>query len=88
MTRPVPFLFKRLVWFWDKKLQVNGSVVSALAGSRSEQRFGLTFRYFTWKKLFNVLRVEAQLRVGRRKVWGMPFEWEIDTTNICQLKCP
>ena len=48
----------------------------------------LTWRYFTWKKLFNVLRVEAQLRLGRRKVWGSAFEWEVDTTNICQLKCP
>jgi MoaA/NifB/PqqE/SkfB family radical SAM enzyme len=26
--------------------------------------------------------------MGRTKVWGYPFEWEIDTTNICQLKCP
>ena len=21
-------------------------------------------------------------------MWGYPYEWEIDTTNICQLKCP
>ena len=77
---------KKLVWFWDG-LQV-GSVVNSLAGNRSEQRGNLAFRYFSWKKLFNVLRVEAQLRLGRRKVWGSAFEWEIDTTNICQLKCP
>ena len=36
----------------------------------------------------NVLRVELQLRIGLRKIWGSAFEWEIDTTNICQLKCP
>jgi MoaA/NifB/PqqE/SkfB family radical SAM enzyme len=29
-----------------------------------------------------------QLRFGRQKAWGLPYEWEIDTTNICQLKCP
>ena len=63
-------------------------MVSSLAEGRSDQRFALTFRYFSWKKLFNVLRVEAQLRLGRQKVWGKPYEWEIDTTNICQLKCP
>ncbi len=79
-------MVKKIAWLWDG-LQV-GSVVHSLAGNRTEQRFGLTFRYFSWKKLLNVLRVEAQLRMGRRKVWGMPFEWEIDTTNICQLKCP
>ena len=85
MIKPLR-LVKKLAWFWDG-LQV-GSVVNSLAGDRSEQRFGLTFRYFTWKKLLNVLRVEIQLRLGRRKVWGSAFEWTIDTTNICQLKCP
>ena len=87
MTTPIALAFKKAVWFWEK-LQVNGSVVNSLAGDRSQQRLGLTLRYFTWRKLFNVLRVEVQLRFGRRKVWGKPFEWEIDTTNICQLKCP
>ena len=79
-------LLKKLVWLWDG-LQV-GSVVNSLAGDRNEQRFVLAFRYFSWKKLLNVLRVEVQLRMGRQKVWGSAFEWEIDTTNICQLKCP
>lgn len=85
MNKP-NFFLKKLVWFWDR-LQV-GSVVHSLAGNRNEQRFVLAFRYFSWKKLLNVLRVEAQLRTGRRKVWGSAFEWEVDTTNICQLKCP
>jgi len=79
-------LLKKLVWLWDG-LQV-GSVVNSLAGDRNEQRFVLAFRYFSWKKVLNVLRVEVQLRMGRQKVWGSAFEWEIDTTNICQLKCP
>ena len=45
-------------------------------------------RYFKWKKFFNFWRIEFQLRSGRTKVNGYPYEWEIDTTNICQLKCP
>ncbi len=85
MNKPNPIL-KKIAWFWDR-LQV-GSVVHSLAGNRNEQRMVLAFRYFSWKKLLNVLGVEAQLRIGRRKVWGSAFEWEIDTTNICQLKCP
>ncbi len=85
MIKPNPVINK-IVWLWDG-LQI-GRITNALAGDRSEQRAALAFRYFSWKKLFNVLRIEIQLRVGRRKVWGMPFEWEIDTTNICQLKCP
>ena len=87
MKRLIFFLFEQAAWLADK-LQVNGGVIGALAEGRREQRGALAFRYFTWKKMFNVIRVEAQLRVGRRKVWGSPFEWEIDTTNICQLKCP
>ena len=79
-------VLKIIVWFLDR-LQI-GRIANALAGNRGEQRAVLAFRYFSWKKLFNVLRIEAQLRIGRRKVWGSPFEWEIDTTNICQLKCP
>ena len=85
MVRPIQ-LIKKFVWFWDG-LQV-GSVVNSLAGNRSEQRAALAFRYFSWKKLFNVIRIEVQLRLGCRKVWGSAFEWTIDTTNICQLKCP
>ena len=87
MKRLILYLFKQAVWLADK-LQVNRSVIGALAEGRLDQRFALTLRYFTWKKLLNCIGVEAQLRLGRRKVWGAPFEWEIDTTNICQLKCP
>ena len=32
--------------------------------------------------------MELQLRFARRIIWGSAYEWEIDTTNICQLKCP
>lgn len=87
MTNPALLLLKPAAWLTDK-LQVNRSVVGALAEGRSDQRSRLAFRYFSWKKLFNVILVEAQLRIGRAKTWGAPFEWEIDTTNICQLKCP
>ena len=60
----------------------------SLANGRTSHRFSLAFRYFTWKKLFNFARIEAQLYMGLRRVQGYPYEWEIDTTNICQLKCP
>ena len=48
----------------------------------------VVLRYWGWRKVFNFIRIELQLRFGRKKVWGYPYEWEIDTTNICQLKCP
>ena len=81
-------LLKKAIWSVDASVQVNRSVISSLAGVRAHQRFEVALRYWGWRKLFNLIRVEIQLRMGRTKVWGYPFEWEIDTTNICQLKCP
>jgi len=57
-------------------------------GRRRQQRSELALRYFTWKKVVNFLRVEVALRFGFTRLGGTPYEWEIDTTNICQLKCP
>ena len=72
----------------DSKLQVNASTIGAFASGRVRQRAEVALRHGTWKKLFNFLRIELQLRMGRTHVSGYPYEWEIDTTNICQLKCP
>ena len=88
MTNPLHILLKAAIWFGERRLQVNGGVINSVADGRRDQRFVLAMRYFRWKKLFNFIRVELQLRFGRHKVWGLPYEWEIDTTNICQLKCP
>ena len=81
-------LLKKLIRSAEVALQGNSRVVAALAGARAHQRTSLALRYWGWRKLFNLLLVELQLRFGRTRVWGYPFEWEIDTTNICQLKCP
>lgn len=78
----------RILWLFESRFQVNGSVMGSLASGRMRQRFEIALRHGTWKKLFNLLRIELQLRLGRTRVTGYPYEWEIDTTNICQLKCP
>lgn len=72
----------------ENGFQVNGGVIGSLASGRARQRTEVALRHGTWKKLFNLCRIELQLRFGRTKVSGYPYEWEIDTTNICQLKCP
>ena len=88
MTNPLHYPLKSAIWFGERRLQVNGGVINAVADGRRDQRFSLAMRYFSWKKMLNFIRVELQLRLGRTKVSGLPYEWEIDTTNICQLKCP
>ena len=81
-------LFLGFIRTLERRVQVNGSTVGSVAGNRANNRFLLALRYWGWRKFFNFWRVEVQLRVGRTKVWGYPYEWEVDTTNICQLKCP
>ena len=81
-------LVLKIGWALERRFQVNGSVISSVIRDRVSQRLEIAMRYRSLKKLFNFIRIEAQLRMGRTKVWGYPYEWEIDTTNICQLKCP
>ncbi len=81
-------LLFRTIWALERRLQVNESTIGAFASGRASQRLTVALRHGTWKKLFNLLRIELQLRLGRSRVSGYPYEWEIDTTNICQLKCP
>ena len=90
MVRYNPFfwILKALIYFVDRRIQVNGGVIESVADGRRDNRFWLATRYFSWRKFWNVIRVETQLRFAKRIIWGSPYEWEIDTTNICQLKCP
>ena len=71
-----------------EKFQVNRFASGAVADDRRDHQVEAAFRYFRWKKLQNLWRVEWQLRTGKTDVTAYPYEWEIDTTNICQLKCP
>ena len=90
MVRCNPFfwILKALIYFVDRRIQVNGGVIESVADGRRDNRFWLATRYFSWRKFWNVIRVETQLRFAKPIIWGLPYEWEIDTTNICQLKCP
>ena len=87
MSSKTSFLFKT-IWALGSRFQGNGSVIGAFASGRPSQRLEVALRHWSWKKLLNFLRIELQLRLGRTRVSGYPYEWEIDTTNICQLKCP
>ena len=78
----------RGIWAIESTFQANASVIGAFARGRVSQRLEVALRHWKWKKFLNMLRIEVQLRLGRTRVWGYPFEWEVDTTNICQLKCP
>jgi MoaA/NifB/PqqE/SkfB family radical SAM enzyme len=90
MVRYNPFFWvlKIFLYIAERRLQVNGGVIRSVADGRRDNRFWLATRYFSWRKFWNVVRLEFQLRFTRSKVSAAPYEWEIDTTNICQLKCP
>ena len=78
----------KLITGIDRWLQVNGGTAGALISDRVDRRFDMAVDYLTWKKAVNFIKIETQLRFGVKKVSGYPYEWELDTTNICQLKCP
>ena len=82
------FAVEKVFGTLERTLQVNGSAVGAVASGRVGQRISVALRHKTWKKFFNFMRVELELRFGKTNASGHPYEWEIDTTNICQLKCP
>jgi MoaA/NifB/PqqE/SkfB family radical SAM enzyme len=90
MTRYNPFCWflKAVIYAGERWFQVNGGVINSVVDGRRNNRFWLATKYFSWRKFFNLARIEIQLRFSKRVIWGSPFEWEIDTTNICQLKCP
>ncbi|MCH7593629.1 MAG: radical SAM protein [Chloroflexi bacterium] len=88
MVNPLLSALKPILYFAEARLQANGGVPDTVADGRRQQRSDLALRYFSWRKLFNLLRVEVALRFGFSRLGGTPYEWEIDTTNICQLKCP
>ena len=81
-------LIYKIIWALERAFQVNGSAIGSLAKGRASQRMEIALKHWGWRKFLNFWRIELQLRLGRTKVWGYPYEWEIDTINICQLKCP
>jgi len=45
-------------------------------------------RYNTPKKMYNFGLIQIQKWLRRERLWGMPYRYNIDPTNICNLKCP
>ena len=46
------------------------------------------YRYNTPLKTFNLLLTKAQKWLKVDRVWGMPYRYNIDPTNVCNLRCP
>ena len=70
--------------FIPEKIETTLSV----SEGRFTHRMVLGFKHLTLSRFINFWLIELQLFLGMTRVWGYPYEWEVDTTNICQLKCP
>jgi len=46
------------------------------------------FFHITWKKLVNIIKVEWAYFRQKPKVRGYPYILKIESTNICNLRCP
>ena len=61
-----------------ERFQVNRFASGAVADGRREHQVEAAFRYFKWKKLLNLWRVEWQLRTGKTDVTAFPYGKESD----------
>ena len=60
-----------------------------LPGSiRFSNRVKQGLRFFSLRKVINLLLVELQILGKRSKVYGYPPRISIETGNICNLRCP
>ena len=75
---PMFRILRTVIFYFEGR---NGGVIKSVADGRRGQRFWLATQYFSWRKFWNLIRIEFQIRFARRVVWGSPYEWEIDTTN-------
>lgn len=50
-------------------------------------RIPYTYTGLSYKKIFNWLRVEASLYAKPLKPWGWPTHFQIEPTNLCNLRC-
>lgn len=46
------------------------------------------FKYNTPRKMYNFGLVQVQKWLRRERLWGMPYRYNIDPMNSCNLKCP
>ena len=55
---------------------------------RAPRYLGPLLRHGTPLKLFNIARIEAEMRIGRTALRGYPYYFFIDVCNLCNLRCP
>jgi MoaA/NifB/PqqE/SkfB family radical SAM enzyme len=55
---------------------------------RLRRHLAAAWKYQTPRRLWNLLRVEAERLAGREVVKGRPYILIVDPLNVCNLKCP
>jgi radical SAM protein with 4Fe4S-binding SPASM domain len=56
--------------------------------TRTSRHLNSLLRHSTPRKLWNLLRVEAEYRLRRTVVRGRPYVLIVDPINVCNLRCP
>ena len=90
----LPRLLLRLSGVLDRLLRADGGAVSLLDPGRAGQRAEVALRYFSWRKLINMLVTEAELkphpeactqqtlRVGSRHHQHLPAQMPLCHTGL------
>jgi len=72
----------RTIWLFTKTAGPRSVAV------KGQQHLTKLLRHSTPLKLANWLLAKAQRSLRQARVWGYPYHYVIDPTNICTLRCP
>ena len=75
----------RLGWRLLKARSANRGLVNTL---RAIELQAAMLQHSTPQRIANMLLVKAQKWLRRDRVVGMPYRYNIDPTNVCNLRCP
>jgi len=56
--------------------------------TRLKRHLYTLFHHSTCRRLLNLMAIEFQRKIKRRRVYGHPYFIIFDTGNLCNLKCP
>lgn len=67
---------------------INNTLKKTPQFTRLKRHASTIWTHSTPKKLFNLLKIEVQRKLGVKKINGFPYIIIIDPINTCNLKCP
>ncbi len=76
-------------FFQNLYLLANRSHARGRLGTNGAIRLRLCIlRRASLRKILNFFSIKIQKKLKVQRVWGLPYRYKVDPTNVCQLHCP